>query len=203
MIENVCSSLEPEIVTLIHNIITLIKIAVPIALVVFGMIDFARGVMAGKEDEVKKGQNNFIKRLIAGAVVFLMITVSQLVVSIFDKDSNGQFWMCADAIMNGDTSNYKVWEDLRSSDEIIKENFENNKEVKLICNFEDKDYDIIEVKLKVEEIKNFVGCNTAINIEGQNKMIIKEDHFVNQCSKDENFTYQLSKVADVYECEIK
>ena len=111
--------------------------------------------------------------------------------------------MCADAIMNGDTSNYKVWEDLRSSDEIIKENFENNKEVKLICNFEDKDYDIIEVKLKVEEIKNFVGCNTAINIEGQNKMIIKEDHFVNQCSKDENFTYQLSKVADVYECQIK
>jgi len=203
MIDNICANIEPEIVTLIHNIITLIKIVVPIALVVFGMIDFARGVMAGKEDEVKKGQNNFIKRLIAGAVVFLMITVSQLVVSIFDKDSNGQFWMCADAIMNGDTSNYKVWEDLRSSDEIIKENFENNKEVKLICNFEDKDYDIIEVKLKVEEIKNFVGCNTAINIEGQNKMIIKEDHFVNQCSKDENFTYQLSKVADVYECEIK
>ena len=72
MIDNICANIEPEIVTLIHNIITLIKIGVPVVLVIFGMIDFARGVMAGKEDEVKKGQNNFIKRLIAGAVVFLM-----------------------------------------------------------------------------------------------------------------------------------
>lgn len=149
MIENICSNIEPEIVTLIHNIITLIKIAVPIALVIFGMIDFAKGVMAGKEDEVKKGQNNFIKRLIAGAVVFLMITVAQLVVSIFDKDSNGGFWNCADAIMNGETDRLRKFEDNDCCEKY------NGKYVEGKCVFENANTDtIVEYHNCVSALQN-------------------------------------------------
>ena len=98
-----CTDIEPELSTFIHNIIILIKIAVPIVLVLFGMLDFGKGVIAGKEDEIKKGQNNFIKRLIAGAAVFFMISATQFVIGIIDKDSSGKIWNCANLIMNGRT----------------------------------------------------------------------------------------------------
>lgn len=104
-VSGICSKIDTELVTFIHNIITLIKIGVPIVLVIFGMIDFGKGVMAGKEDEIKKGQSTFIKRLIAGAIVFLMITVSQLVTSIIDRESDGEIWSCANEIMNGTLNN--------------------------------------------------------------------------------------------------
>ena len=98
-----CTKIDPEISTFVHNIIILIKIAVPIALILFGMLDFGKGVMAQKEDEIKKGQNAFIKRLIAAAVVFLMISVTQLVMNIIDRESSGQIWNCANLIINGRT----------------------------------------------------------------------------------------------------
>ena len=98
-----CTKIDPEISTFVHNIIILIKIAVPIALILFGMLDFGKGVIAQKEDEIKKGQNAFIKRLIAAAVVFLMISVTQLVMNIIDKESSGEITNCANLIINGRT----------------------------------------------------------------------------------------------------
>ena len=97
----ICAKMDSSISLFKHNIIMLIKIAVPIVLVVFGMIDLGKGVVASKEDEIKKGQNSFIKRLIAGAVVFFMVAITQLVIGIIDKESEGEFWSCANKIMNG------------------------------------------------------------------------------------------------------
>ena len=100
-VSQVCSKLNSDLVTFIHNIVVLIKIAVPIVLVLFGMLDLGKGVIAAKEDEIKKGQSTFIKRLLAGVLVFFMITIVQLVISLIDKDSNGDFWTCANGILNG------------------------------------------------------------------------------------------------------
>ena len=97
----ICSNIGTEISTFIHNIILVIKIAVPIVLVLFGMLDLGKGVVAGKEDEIKKGQNTFIKRLLAGVIVFFMVSITQLVISLIDKESGGEFWTCANKIMNG------------------------------------------------------------------------------------------------------
>ena len=97
----ICSNVGVEISTFVHNIILVIKIAVPIVLIIFGMIDLGKGVVASKEDEIKKGQNTFIKRLVAGVVVFFMISITQLVISLIDKESGGEFWACANKIMNG------------------------------------------------------------------------------------------------------
>lgn len=100
-VNEICSKIDSDLVTFIHNIIVIIKIAVPIFLVIFGMIDLGKGVVANKEDEIKKGQGVFIKRLIAGVIVFFMVTIAQLVMSIADKNGDGQFWTCANGIMNG------------------------------------------------------------------------------------------------------
>ena len=73
----------------VYIIVTIIKIGVPILLVVLGMVDLGKSVMAQKEDEIKKGQSIFIKRLIAAILVFLVVIVVQIVVRFVATDKDG------------------------------------------------------------------------------------------------------------------
>lgn len=72
---------------LISTIITIVQIAVPILLIIFGMLDLGKAVIAAKEDEIKKGQQTFIKRLIAGAIVFFVILVVKTIVRFVSNGS--------------------------------------------------------------------------------------------------------------------
>ena len=85
-----CSSVEalknvvidPKIPNAVHTIITAIKIIVPVVLVIFGMLDLFKGITAQKEDEIKKGQQILIKRLITAALVFFVISIVQVIMSV-------------------------------------------------------------------------------------------------------------------------
>ena len=105
MISDVPSSI-PKAVNIIY---TVLQIAVPIILVIFGMIDLVKAVIAGKEDEIKKAQMTFIKRLIAGALVFFVFVIVKVLVSFSADDSNTatKIMDCADCFLNG-TSSCKV-----------------------------------------------------------------------------------------------
>ena len=63
----------------VATIIKGIKIVVPILLIIWGMLDFAKSVVAKKEEDIKKYQKSFISRLISAVLVFLVITIVQLV----------------------------------------------------------------------------------------------------------------------------
>ena len=80
--------------------ITIIKIVVPILLIIFGMMDLAKAVMAQKEDEIKKGQQTFIKRIIAAVIVFFVITIVQMIVSFISND-NDDITSCFNCFVNG------------------------------------------------------------------------------------------------------
>ena len=91
---------------LIHLIILLIQIAVPIMLIIWGMIDFAKATIGGDEDKIKAGQKLFIKRLIAAIIVFLIVTITQLVIqavgAIGDENNNAETaWQCAAKLIRG------------------------------------------------------------------------------------------------------
>ena len=103
-VNNVCGAIDNNLADLIHTIIIIIKFAIPILLIIFGMLDFAKGVIAKKEDEIKSGQNMFIKRLISAALVFFVVTIVQLVINLADDETNedNNTWKCANRIMNGD-----------------------------------------------------------------------------------------------------
>lgn len=70
---------------IVHLIITIIKIAVPILLVIFGMLDLGKAVVAAKEEEIKKGQQTLIKRIIAGVIVFFVVTIVQILINFLSK----------------------------------------------------------------------------------------------------------------------
>ena len=76
--------ISPELRDLINEYMTWIRILVPLALIVFCMMDFGKAVMAGKEDEMKKVQSTVIKRLIMGVVVFFVPTIVNFTISFAD-----------------------------------------------------------------------------------------------------------------------
>ena len=91
----------PQIIGLI---VTLIKIGVPILLIVFGMLDLGKAVMAQKEDEIKKAQQTFIKRLIAAALVFFVVMIVQTVFNLVAGDDKKDIWNCINCFINGPTN---------------------------------------------------------------------------------------------------
>ena len=70
------------IVDLLKNVVQLIQIGVPLLLILFGMLDLAKAVMAGKEDEMKKYQGALIKRLIYAVAVFLVVPLVTFVIGL-------------------------------------------------------------------------------------------------------------------------
>ena len=59
-----------------------------------------KAVTSGKEDDIKKAQGTFIKRLIAGALVFFVIVIVKLLIS-FAGDFTSPMTKCMDAFLNG------------------------------------------------------------------------------------------------------
>ena len=73
---------------LLRSVVDLIKIFVPILLILFGTLDLAKAVIAGKEDEMKKFQGALIKRFIYGAAVFLIATFVMFITDFVADASN-------------------------------------------------------------------------------------------------------------------
>lgn len=110
---------------LVATIIKIIKIVVPILLIIWGMLDFAKSVVAKKEEDIKKYQKAFISRLISALLVFLVITIVQLAVNLVsgvEKESHvegqttGDIWACSKKFINGVSSKDKTDSETTSSD---------------------------------------------------------------------------------------
>ena len=83
-------------------VVDLIKIGVPVLLIIFGMLDLGKAVMAQKEDEIKKSQQMFFKRILSAALVFFVVVIVQLVFNLVAKDQN--VWDCVNCFINNECS---------------------------------------------------------------------------------------------------
>lgn len=98
---NLNASFSSQIPEMVHLIVTILQIAVPIILIIFGMLDLGKAVMAQKEDEIKKAQGTFVKRLIAAALVFFVVMIVQVVTKLVAGDEGENIWECVDCFING------------------------------------------------------------------------------------------------------
>ena len=76
-----------QILGVVRTALTIIQIAIPILLIIMGSLDLMKAVMAGKEDEIKKGQNTFVKRAIAAVIVFFIPLIVSLVMGLITVDT--------------------------------------------------------------------------------------------------------------------
>lgn len=97
-------SLIPQVIKIVY---IAIQIAVPIVLVIMGMLDLFKAISAQKDDDIKKAQQIFIKRLISAALVFFVFVVVKFVISLVADNNSSRILECADCFISGECSNKK------------------------------------------------------------------------------------------------
>lgn len=91
---------------IVRTVIVILEIATPVLIIVLGMVDLLKGVIAQKEDEIKKGQQTFIRRLVIGALVFLAFVLVQFIIGFVtnvlnEESENKAMWNCTNCFING------------------------------------------------------------------------------------------------------
>ena len=87
-----CKDIWPIINLVKNGVIPIIQIGIPIILIILGMIDLGKAVIASKEDEIKSAQKLLIKRIIYAVAVFLVVSIVTLVFSVVagNTDTDGK-----------------------------------------------------------------------------------------------------------------
>ena len=77
-----CQGLEPLVRILKNGVMKYVCILIPIALMLFGIIDLGKAVIASDEKEVKAAQGRLIKRCIYAALIFFVVYLVQAIMDI-------------------------------------------------------------------------------------------------------------------------
>ena len=85
-----CATLWPLISLVKNGIIPLIQIGVPIILIILGMLDLGKAVVASKEDEIKSAQKMLIKRCIYAVAIFFVVLIVNVVFGLVANNSAGE-----------------------------------------------------------------------------------------------------------------
>ena len=101
-----CDNILPLVRLIRHGIIPLIQIGIPIILIILGMLDLGKAVMASKEDEIKNAQKMLIKRCIYAVAIFFVVMIVQLVFGLLSTTKDGD-------ISSTSTSWLSCWNDER------------------------------------------------------------------------------------------
>lgn len=93
-----CTNLIPLINLVKKGIIPIIQIGIPIILIILGMLDLGKAVVASKEDEIKNAQKMLIKRAIYAVAIFFVVLIVQLVFGLLgsagtEYEQNGNLWL--------------------------------------------------------------------------------------------------------------
>lgn len=78
-----CSDLiSDDLRKILNKYFTLFRIIVPLIVIGLGIVDFAKAVFASKEDDMKKSQQSFMKRVIIAVAIFLIPTFVNLLMDV-------------------------------------------------------------------------------------------------------------------------
>lgn len=93
-----CSGETKPLFIFIGNVVTGIKIIVPILLIIFGSIDLAKAVIAQKDDDIKKATSTLMKRAIVAVVIFFLPSILSMILSLTGesdaKTGGNNCWQC-------------------------------------------------------------------------------------------------------------
>ena len=89
-----------KIVKLVYDAI---RIGVPVILIIVGMFDMGKAITQQKEDEIKKAQTLLVKKAIAAALVFLMLSLVTLVLGAVGGDDKSNI-NCINCLLTGKTT---------------------------------------------------------------------------------------------------
>lgn len=77
-----------RLIVWVGNIIKWIKYIIPVIVIILGIIDFIKAIASSSDDEMKKAQGRFIKRLVAAALIFIIPFIIEF---ILDKTGFSEY----------------------------------------------------------------------------------------------------------------
>lgn len=83
-----CGGLLPIVKVFRQGIYPIVQIIIPIILIIYGIIDLGKAVIASDEKEIKAAQSRLIKRCIYAALIFFVVTLVSLVFDVVAKGAN-------------------------------------------------------------------------------------------------------------------
>ena len=84
-----------QVIHIVRNVINVLQIAVPIALILWGTIDIGKAVIAGDEKKMKEAQKPFIKRIVYAVIAFLVPFIVSTVMKYVGNDEWKTCWKAA------------------------------------------------------------------------------------------------------------
>lgn len=95
----------PVTIPLIGKIVyLLVQILVPIILILLGSFDLVKAVVSQKDDDIKKNQQIFIKRLISAALLFFVFAIVKMVISVVSSSNSTDIMDCVDCIIRNNSN---------------------------------------------------------------------------------------------------
>lgn len=115
---DICTEDYAPVWNIVGLVVNIIKIGIPIVLILFGMIDLSKAVIANKEDEVKKATKLLGKRFLYAVGVFASVWIVTLVLDLAagtigknneNYDYSEASWKRCWALVNGETADKKCY----------------------------------------------------------------------------------------------
>ena len=101
-IGEICSQLAGPL-KLVGYVLWIFKVAIPVIIVIMGIMDLGKAVTASKDDEIKKAMKQLMIRLVAGLLIFfiptLIMFVFRLITDFNDVVDETQFEICEACIL--------------------------------------------------------------------------------------------------------
>ena len=101
-IDGLCSE-AAGILQFVGWILTVFKIAIPLLIIFFGVFDFGKAVVSGKDDEIKKNAKSLMWRAVAGVIIFFLPTIVMwffsAVAQYEEAEGAADFEVCQDCIL--------------------------------------------------------------------------------------------------------
>lgn len=77
----------PDVLTrVLSGLYKAILIAAPLGIVVFGVVDFIKGIASKDANEIKSNSSRFVKRLITGLLTFFVLAITRAVFYIISQN---------------------------------------------------------------------------------------------------------------------
>lgn len=92
-------------------ILLVVKIVIPILLIIWGMLDLGKAVVAAKDDEIKKATKSLAMRAVSAVIIFFIPTLVNVVfgmISNFNEVAKDDWEVCRMCITspNGECEQY-------------------------------------------------------------------------------------------------
>ena len=96
-----------EMWQLVGRILLVFKIVIPLLLIIFGMIDLGKAVIASDEKAIKNATTSIIRRLIAAVVIFFIPAIVGAIFSLVKSfsDVENDYNLCKNCIVSPNTDN--------------------------------------------------------------------------------------------------